>query len=36
VTRKGGPSMGGVLIRAVLIQSITRKIPFGRAVRGGR
>jgi len=36
VTRKGGPSMGGVLIRAVLIQSITRKLPFGRAVRGGR
>ncbi|MFD6694220.1 hypothetical protein ACIBSS_22720 [Micromonospora aurantiaca] len=36
VTHKGGPSMGGVLVRAVLIQSITRKIPFGRTVRGGR
>ncbi|RQX00932.1 hypothetical protein [Micromonospora inaquosa] len=36
VTHKGGPSMGGVLVRAVLIQSITRKIPFGRTMRGGR
>jgi len=36
VTRTGGPSMGGVLVRAVLIQSITRRIPFGRAVRGRR
>lgn len=36
VTHKGGPGMGGVLVRAVLIQSITRKIPFGRTVRGGR
>ena len=36
VTRKGGANMGGVLLRAVLIQSITRKLPFGRAARGGR
>jgi hypothetical protein len=36
VTRKGGANMGGILLRAVLIQTVTRKIPFGRAVRGGR
>ncbi|WP_245722223.1 hypothetical protein [Micromonospora matsumotoense] len=36
VTRKGGANMGGVLLRAVLIQTVTRKLPFGRAVRGGR
>jgi hypothetical protein len=36
VTRKGGTNTGGVLLRAVLIQTVTRKIPFGRAVRGGR
>lgn len=36
VTRKGAPNFGGVLLRAVLIQSVTKKIPFGRAVRGGR
>ncbi|GIG02058.1 hypothetical protein [Catellatospora citrea] len=36
VTRQGGTNMGGVLLRAVLIQSLTRRIPFGRAVRGGR
>ncbi|MBB5871935.1 hypothetical protein F4553_005314 [Allocatelliglobosispora scoriae] len=36
VTRKGGTNTGGVLLRAVLIQTVTRKLPFGRAVRGGR
>jgi hypothetical protein len=36
VIRQGGPNMGGVLLRAVLIQSVTRRIPLRRAVRGGR
>ncbi|MBM0224530.1 MULTISPECIES: hypothetical protein [Micromonospora] len=36
VTRKGGANLGGILLRAVLIQTVTRQIPFGRAVRGGR
>ncbi|MEV0429660.1 conjugal transfer protein TrbL family protein [Micromonospora sp. NPDC050495] len=40
VTGKGSPSMGGVLLRAVFIQSVTRRLPLGRigrtAARGGR
>lgn len=36
VTGKGGANMGGVLVRAVLIQAVTRKIPLGRVARGGR
>jgi hypothetical protein len=40
VTRKGSTNMGGVLLRAVFIQSITRHLPLGRfgrtAMRGGR
>jgi hypothetical protein len=33
VTRKGSPNIGGVLIRAVFIQGITRRVPL---LRGGR
>ncbi|MER7455891.1 hypothetical protein [Micromonospora sp. NPDC126480] len=38
VTRAGSPNMGGVLLRAVFIQGITRTLPFGRLarVRGAR
>ncbi|WP_435126344.1 conjugal transfer protein TrbL family protein [Micromonospora tulbaghiae] len=40
VTGKGSPSMGGVLLRAVFIQSFTRRLPLGRigraAAAGGR
>ncbi|MFI5489228.1 conjugal transfer protein TrbL family protein [Micromonospora echinaurantiaca] len=38
VTRKGSPNMGGVLLRAVLIQGITRNLPLGRLgrLRGAR
>ena len=33
VTRKGSPNIGGVLLRAVFIQGITRRVPL---LRGGR
>jgi hypothetical protein len=33
VTRKGSPNIGGVLVRAVFIQGITRRVPL---LRGGR
>lgn len=33
VTGKGSPSIGGILVRAVVIQGLTRRLPF---VRGGR
>ncbi|WBB69170.1 hypothetical protein [Micromonospora sp. WMMD812] len=38
VTRAGSSNTGGVLLRAVLIQGVTRHLPLGRlaAVRGGR
>jgi len=40
VTRAGSPSTGGILLRAVFIQGITRRLPLGRfgrtAVGGGR
>ncbi|NJP30756.1 conjugal transfer protein TrbL family protein [Micromonospora thermarum] len=40
VTRKGSPNIGGFLLRAVLIQGLTRNLPLGRfgrtAMRGGR
>ncbi|MFG3602438.1 conjugal transfer protein TrbL family protein [Micromonospora chersina] len=39
-TRAGSPNAGGVLLRAVFIQGVTRHLPLGRigrtAVRGGR
>jgi hypothetical protein len=39
-TRKGSPNIGGILLRAVFIQGITRTLPLGRfgrtAMRGGR
>ncbi len=34
--RAGSPKLGGVLLRAVVIQGITRRLPFGAVVRGGR
>ncbi|WDQ02242.1 hypothetical protein PVK74_10690 [Micromonospora chalcea] len=40
VTRTGSPNIGGILLRAVFIQGVTRHLPLGRlgrtAVRGGR
>lgn len=40
VTRAGSPNIGGVLLRAMFIQGVTRHLPLGRlgrtAVRGGR
>ncbi|MFE9695076.1 hypothetical protein [Micromonospora sp. NPDC005806] len=40
VTGRGSPTTSGVLLRAVFIQSLTRRVPFGRfgraAVGGGR
>jgi hypothetical protein len=33
VTRAGSPNIGGVLLRAVVIQGITRRMPL---LRGGR
>ena len=39
VTRKGSPNLGGILLRALVIQGVTGRLPlgrFGRAVRGGR
>lgn len=33
VTRKGSPNIGGVLLRAVVIQGITRRVPLLRGVR---
>lgn len=40
VTRKGSPNVGGILLRAVFIQGITRHLPLGRfgrtAARGVR
>ncbi|MER7457327.1 hypothetical protein [Micromonospora sp. NPDC126480] len=33
VTRAGSPNMGGVLLRAVFIQGITRTLPLGRLAR---
>lgn len=33
VTRKGSPNIGGVLLRAVFIQGITRRVPLLRGVR---
>ncbi|MDG4838356.1 hypothetical protein O7631_17695 [Micromonospora sp. WMMD967] len=39
-TGKGSPNVGGILLRAVVIQGITRRLPLGglrrTAVRGGR
>ncbi|MFI7578293.1 hypothetical protein [Micromonospora sp. NPDC049497] len=40
ISRAGSPNVGGVLLRAVFIQSVTRRLPIGRlgqaAMRGGR
>ncbi|HEY2673714.1 MAG TPA: hypothetical protein VGJ07_25540 [Rugosimonospora sp.] len=40
VTRTGSPNIGGIVLRAVFIQAVTRRLPVGRlgrtAVRGGR
>jgi hypothetical protein len=36
VTRKGSPNIGGVLLRAVFVQGITRRLPLGAVMRGGR
>ncbi|MFI5893813.1 conjugal transfer protein TrbL family protein [Actinoplanes sp. NPDC051513] len=33
VTRKGSPSMGGVVLRAVFVQGITRRVPLLRGMR---
>ncbi len=33
VTRKGSPNLGGVLLRAVVIQGVTRRMPGLRGVR---
>lgn len=33
VTRKGSPNMGGVLLRAVIVQGVTRRVPLLRGVR---
>lgn len=34
VTRQGGSRVGGVVLRTVLTQTVTRRLPLGRALRG--